>query len=95
MRQSYGYLIILLASEMRLSLDRLLKPYGITSHQLIILLLCGASQDTTPVMLSEALRITPSAVTRLLERLEASGFVKRKPSKRDRRMIQRFTNYDP
>jgi DNA-binding MarR family transcriptional regulator len=75
------------ASEMRLSLDRVLAPHGITGQQWVILTRCGLPGNTSPADLAEALHITPSAVTKLLDRLETSKLVKRKRSTGDKRFI--------
>ncbi len=87
LRQSFGYMTTRVASEMRLSLDRVLAPHGITGQQWVILTRCGLPGDTSPAELAEALHITPSAVTKLLDRLETSKLVKRKRSKSDRRSV--------
>lgn len=87
LRQSFGYMTARVASEMRLSLDRVLAPHGITGQQWVILTRCGLPGDISPAELAEALHITPSAVTKLLDRLETSKLVKRKRSKSDRRSI--------
>ncbi len=87
LQQSFGYMTTRVASEMRLSLDRVLAPHGITAQQWIILNRCGMPGDTSPAELAEALHVTPSAVTKLLDRLETSHLVKRKKSKADRRYV--------
>jgi DNA-binding MarR family transcriptional regulator len=87
LQQSFGYMTTRVASEMRLSLDRVLVPHGITAQQWIILTRCGMPGNTSPAELAEALHITPSAVTKLLDRLETSKLVKRTRSKIDRRFV--------
>jgi DNA-binding MarR family transcriptional regulator len=72
---------------MRLSLDRVLAPHGITGQQWVILTRCGIPGHTSPADLAEALHVTPSAVTKLLDRLETSKLVKRQKSKTDGRSI--------
>ena len=87
LQRSFGYMTTRVASEMRLSLDRVLAPHGITAQQWIILTRCGMPENASPAELAQALHITPSAVTKLLDRLETSKLIKRTRSKADRRFV--------
>jgi len=47
----------------------------------------GRGEPVTPRALARAVRISPSATTALLERLETAGHVVRRPHPRDRRSV--------
>lgn len=60
--------------------------HDLTSRQLAVLFACESDAPTVRD-LSTALGVTKPAITRAADKLESTGFVKRKPHKEDRRMV--------
>lgn len=88
MEESVGFMINRLANAMRLELERRLAPFGITAQQWTVVMFCHNSSNATPSELAEALGVDGSAVTRLLDRLEKKGLVRRVTNPNDRRSIR-------
>lgn len=82
---SIGYWVNRLAMAMRAAFERELAPYGVTSQQAAILITCFRGQAETPMTFAKILDIDCSAVTRLLDRLEAKGLLVRRCDPSDRR----------
>lgn len=68
-------------------IDQCAAPYELTSAQFKTLLHIAFRNMTTPMTLSQALRIDNGAITRLLDRLEQKGFLIRVRDQQDRRQI--------
>jgi DNA-binding MarR family transcriptional regulator len=56
--------------------------------QFLALKLLGEEGSSTPVDLARALHYNPGALTRLLDKLEQRGYLKRLPDPADRRALQ-------
>jgi DNA-binding MarR family transcriptional regulator len=87
------------AAQFRAELRRFLRRSedcarvnGVTPRQYLLLLqIGGADGETTTVSdLVDALALTQSAVTELVQRAEAAGLVARAPSKEDGRVVDLF-----
>jgi len=63
----------------------LVKQFGLTGPQLIILREISQSDEITASDISRAISLSPATVTGVLDRLEKRGYVVRKRSDRDRR----------
>ena len=70
-------------------MDAALKTVGVTSHQLGILLAISRNTATSAVELSKLLAVDPALMTRMLDRLEARGYIRRCRSEQDRRRVER------
>jgi DNA-binding MarR family transcriptional regulator len=79
--------IIRLARELRTALDQRFAPLGLTSQQAGLLIHVFTGQ-TAAKQLAELLGTDSAGVTRLLDRLEAKGYLARSPDGSDRRAIQ-------
>jgi len=66
-------------------LAKRLGPYGITPHQLGILMMCSEGCADTVSGLARVMPIDPAAVSRNVHSLARRGLLDRKPSQRDRR----------
>src|SRR5438105_9995913 len=67
-------------------LDRRLAAFGLTAQQAAVLL--GArKQPSSPSQLAETLGTDTAGMTRLLDRLEAKGLVRRRRHDQDRRAV--------
>jgi len=64
---------------------KLIKSYGLTIPQLIVLQEIMASEGSTVSKLAKAVTLSQPTVTDIVERLQSRGFLKRIPSGKDRR----------
>lgn len=64
---------------------RLVKQFGLTGPQLIILREISQSEEITASDISKAISLSQATVTGVLDRLEKRGYIVRKRSDRDRR----------
>ena len=69
------------------SVDRVLKPFGLTFARYEALVLLAFSRRGSLPMgkMGQRLMIHPTSVTNIVDRLEAQGFVRRLPHDHDRR----------
>jgi DNA-binding MarR family transcriptional regulator len=69
-------------------LDRIFRPYGLTSPSYnVLVILAGAGSPLPPYVIGERLLVTRGTVTGLLDSLERRGLVRRTPHPEDRRML--------
>ena len=85
---SVGYLMRRLLISVAQATDRKLQPHGVSYAQWTPLLKIGLDEARTVAELARALQMDAGAMTRLLDRLEAKGFLKRVRSNEDRRVVQ-------
>jgi MarR family transcriptional regulator for hemolysin len=84
--ETFGPLLGEIARSWRNKLDQRLKPLGMSQAKWLVLLhLNMASSDMTQKELSERLGIEGPSLVRLLDRMEADGWVERRVSPNDRR----------
>jgi DNA-binding MarR family transcriptional regulator len=67
---------------------RLAQSPSIPPAQLRVLMIIAGSQHTNMSRLAEALDVVPSSASRLCDRLEATGLLRRVPDPRDRREVR-------
>lgn len=67
--------------------NALSKAQGLTLTESLCLTLLGIKQVSTPKELARYTGLTSGATTTMLDRLEAKGFIKRKPNPNDRRGV--------
>src|SRR5713101_4698162 len=79
-------LIHQVSRELTTALERRLAPHDITTQQ-AALLINAARGETSPKRLTSLLGTDTAGMTRLLDRLEAKGLVKRHSNPGDRRAI--------
>ncbi len=79
-------LIHQVSRELTNALERRLAPYGLTAQQ-AALLINAARGETSPKRLTSLLGTDTAGMTRLLDRLEANGLVRRRSDSGDRRAI--------
>lgn len=77
------------ADVVRRYIARVLEPYGITPQQFNVLrILRGAGPEGTPTLtIAERMIEEAPGITRLLDRLEAKGMVRRQRCPEDRRQV--------
>jgi MarR family transcriptional regulator, organic hydroperoxide resistance regulator len=81
--------LLLTAELLRHAIGRTLEPHGITPQQYNVLrILRGAGADGLPTLeIAERMIEQTPGVTRLLERIEGKGLVRRERCREDRRQI--------
>ncbi|HZZ93699.1 MAG TPA: MarR family transcriptional regulator [Usitatibacter sp.] len=86
-RESLGYLISNVRQEWIGTLDVELKPLDLTAAQYIVMLNVGSGRAETPVHLCRLLQYDTGAMTRLVDRIEAKGLIRRAAHGADRRCV--------
>lgn len=88
-RQEAAIALLRTVDELRRHFDRVIEPYGITGQQYNVLrILRGTHPDPLPTLeIGERLIERVPGVTRLLDRLEEKGLVRRQRCTHDRRMV--------
>ena len=88
LQDTLGYWSNRLTLAMNVAFDRALEPFGITNPQWALLMVLYRCEAETPAELARILGVDGSAVTRLLDRVEAKGFVRRALNDSDRRSLR-------
>lgn len=93
-RQGLGHLVgrarseMLAAIDTELTKDEFLGPLEVTASQLIVIVnLAGRECATSASELCKGISYDAGAMTRMLDRLEAKGLVRRTRSPADRRLV--------
>ena len=76
-----------LARELKNEVDRELSPHGITSSQAALILFARTRARLTIGSAARLLGTDTAAVTRLVDRLESKGLVRREAAGHDRRAV--------
>ena len=84
---SIGFLINRASNDLSNEVDRALKDFGLTGHQMAILLALEANLAATPFELARLGGVDPGLMSRLLDKLEERGFLERSRSVEDRRVV--------
>lgn len=74
------------ARLLRIDADKRARAHGMTRAQWAILIWLERQPGITQKELAELLEVEPITVARLIDRLQASGMVERRPDPRDRRI---------
>lgn len=85
--QSVGFMLAKARNLMAGEIDAALKEYDITSQQMGILLSLDRGPASTPFELSTLLGIDTGLMTRILDKLELKGLLKRSRNAEDRRIV--------
>lgn len=84
---SYGYLVRRLHASLQRHMERRVQSLDLTALQWGPLLLVAQGKGDTAAALARALDTDTGAVTRMLDRLERKGLIKRRRSTHDRRLV--------
>ncbi len=87
-RESVGFFLGRSRKTFILALEAELAPYDISSSQWAVILNLANGNASTAGDLAKFMRYDPGGMTRLLDRLERKGFLRRVPSPDDRRSMQ-------
>jgi DNA-binding MarR family transcriptional regulator len=82
-----GRLISRIRHALMLAVDERLAPLGLTAAQWSVVVYLAEDIASTPAELAGLLNYDRGAMTRLIDRLEAKGFVTREPNRKDRRSV--------
>jgi len=85
--ESVGLLIGMLRSQLMAALDDELADLGLTGAQLPVLHWIRQTPDATAATLCRSINSDTGSMTRMLDRLEDKGFVRRVRSQTDRRVV--------
>jgi DNA-binding MarR family transcriptional regulator len=85
---SIGYLLRLSLSAIRRRLDRQIADHSLTVLQMLPVALIANGLCRTAGELARLNGTDPGATTRMLDRLEANGLIRRVRSEQDRRVVQ-------
>ena len=83
--RNFGFLMHDIARLLRTNYDRRVKRFGLTRSQWWVITNLYRNDGLTQSELAETLDIERASLGRLLDRLEANGWVRREPCARDRR----------
>ncbi|HTH61851.1 MAG TPA: MarR family transcriptional regulator [Paraburkholderia sp.] len=83
-----GYFLSTARNVLATRMDRAVEPLGLTSSQIGVILLLWFGRARTPFEMSRALSYDTGSMTRMLDRLEKKGFVERRRSSADRRVVE-------
>jgi DNA-binding MarR family transcriptional regulator len=64
--------------------------YGLTLTQLRLLFILRTEDGSSAGALAEAIRVTPSTLTRIMDRIVKGGLVRREADESDRRLVRHF-----
>jgi DNA-binding MarR family transcriptional regulator len=81
-----GFLVHDVSRLRRRVVDRALKPLGVTRSQWWVLAFLSRSDGMSQVALADELDLGKVALGQLIDRLEKTGFVTRRPDEKDRRV---------
>jgi len=83
--RNFGFILNDVARLLRTSFDRRVKELGLTRSQWWVLTFLFRNDGVTQSELAETLEIEKPTLGRLIDRLEAKGWVRREPDANDRR----------
>jgi len=83
--RNFGFILNDVARLLRTSFDRRVKQFGLTRSQWWVLTFLFRHDGVTQSELAETLEIEKPTLGRLIDRLEAKGWVRREPDAHDRR----------
>ncbi|MDD5295768.1 MAG: MarR family transcriptional regulator [Rhodocyclaceae bacterium] len=85
--EGIGLLLGMVRSQLMAALDDELADLGLTGAQLPVLFWIGQTPDATAATLCRAIGMDTGSMTRMLDRLEEKGFIRRVRSQSDRRVV--------
>ena len=87
-REGVGHMLSRARKTYILALEQQLAPHDITASQWAVILNIADGHASTAGELAKLMRYSPGAMTRLLDRVERKGFIRRRRTGNDRRSIQ-------
>ena len=87
---SIGFYIARARNSLQMDMDAALKTLGVNAPQMGVLLSIANRGTATPFELSKELVIDTGLMTRMLDKLETHGWLKRERSLEDRRVVNLY-----
>ncbi|AKJ69393.1 MFS transporter [Pandoraea thiooxydans] len=87
---SIGFYIARARNSLQMDMDAALKTLGVNAPQMGVLLSIANRGTATPFELSKDLVIDTGLMTRMLDKLETHGWLKRERSLEDRRVVNLY-----
>lgn len=87
---SIGFYIARARNSLQIDMDAALKTLGVNAPQMGVLLSIANRGTATPFELSKELVIDTGLMTRMLDKLETHGWLKRERSLEDRRVVNLY-----
>ncbi len=84
-RDAVGARVALARKAIREEFDREMQPLGLSAQQAFVIILLGEDRGDTAADMCRTLAHDAGAMTRLIDKLESSGLVRRVRGSRDRR----------
>jgi MarR family transcriptional regulator, transcriptional regulator for hemolysin len=84
--KGFGFLLTDSARLLSKLIDRRLQPFGLTRAQWAVLAMLNSRDGLSQSELAEELEIEKSTVGRLIDHVEANGWIERRPMPSDRRL---------
>lgn len=88
--QSLGFILNDVARLLRRTFNRRIQDMGLTQTQWQALVHIAIRQGLRQSQLADILEVQPISVARLIDRMEASGWVERRPDCSDRRAVNLY-----
>lgn len=83
---TFGFLLYDAARLLRRDFDRRARQLGLTRSQWAVLFHLARREGCNQTILADILEIEPITLVRLLDKLEAAGWLERRPDPQDRRV---------
>ena len=89
-RLTLGFMLSDVARLMRRNFNRRVQALGLTQAQWMLLARIARHEGSRQAQLAEILEMQPISVARLIDRMEASGWVERRKDPTDRRAVNLY-----
>jgi MarR family transcriptional regulator, transcriptional regulator for hemolysin len=88
--QSFGFLVADVSRLLRRNFDKRAQKIGLSRAQWQVLAWLKRNEGISQTQLADLLELSPMTLVRLIDRLEMSGLVERRPHPTDRRVYQLY-----
>lgn len=93
--RSFGFLLHDVSRLLRIEYNRRVRHLGLTRSQWRVIAHLSRNEGSTQTFLADILEIENATLARLLDRLEADGWIERRPSPTDRRAKHLYLTQKP
>jgi len=93
--RSFGFLLHDVSRLLRIEYNRRVRHLGLTRSQWRVIAHLSRNEGATQTFLADVLEIENATLARLLDRLEADGWIERRPSPTDRRAKHLYLTEKP
>lgn len=87
-KRSFGFVLQDVARLLRRNVNRRFQTLGLTQAQWQALANISCREGLNQAALAEIMEAQPITIARLIDRMEAAGWVERRPDPKDRRAVQ-------